>query len=247
MDLHTFLHTLDECQNLFTELTEAGINVTVPRDSKRMSRVVVDPTRKLNNGVVRLLTLLTYVITPEELVTQVRQFKLTSRKRVALNVLLETLDFDRTSIILTRYFGPKKFLHPDVAYDLLMGAGRFSLYALIIAKRVAIKAAIDPAGNILISSHLQQRVVRQAQVKIEPNLRGIVCVDWYNKLHWSLWQQTPTCWKQVKQPRQHPQVSAWLFQVRLFAALNPPPETATLFKNERLVAQVEHFNKTTNS
>ena len=249
MNPHTFLHTLAERPELFDELSTAGIDVTTPKASQRMSRVTVTKNANMNNGLIRLLILLTYVITPEELATQLRRFKLTSRKRVALKTLLETLDFDRASTVVARYFGSNKSPHPDLflAYDLLVGPSRFSLYALIIAKCVAIRPTLAQVDELLFPSYLQQRICRFVQVNIEPNLRGIVCLDWYNKLHWSLWQQTPTGWDVVAHPKQHPQVSTLLFQVKFFAALNPPPEATTLLKNELLIEQIRHFNASTNS
>ncbi len=249
MNLHTFLHTLPERPELFDELSTAGIDITAPKASQRMAQVTVPKNINMNKGLIRLLILLTYVITPEELATQLRRFKLTSRKRVALSVLLETFDFNQASTVVARYFGPNKSPHPElfVAYDLLVGPSRFSLYALIIAKCVAIRPTLAQVDDELFPSYLQQRICRFTRVNIEPNLMGIVCVDWYNKLHWSLWQQTPTGWDVVAHPKQHPQVSTWLFQVKFFAALNQPPEATTLLKNELLIDQIRHFNASTNS
>ena len=237
---HAFLQDRQDLKRYLGALTEAGFDVTIPKPSECMARVDLNPSF-IQGDMLMLLTLLTYVITPEELREQAQAFKFTERKELALDTLLKTGSVVKAGKAIKQHYGLKTGYTENLAYHVLFGPSRFALTPMIRTKCVHLKPTIDQYGDVSISLHLECEMTKKVLVKPTPNIRGVAYLDHHYKHHLYLWQQTPTGWELIDQPTKHPEVKQWLSTVKLFAALNPSQRDVGESHGERLFKKIEHY------
>ncbi len=237
---HAFLHTQQNLTRYLGALTEAGFDVSTPKPSARMARV--DPKPDFMDGnILILLTLLTYVITPEELHEHAADLKFTERKAIALDTLLTTNSIVEAGRAIKKHYDLKTGYTYNLAHHALFGPSRFALMPMIQSKYIHLKPTIDQYGDVSISLHLECEMAKKVLVKPTPNIRGVAYLDNHYKHHLYLWQQTPTGWELIDQPTKHREVKQWLTTVKLFAALNPPQRDVGESQGERLFKKIEHY------